>query len=87
MLIKVEYIHRNQFATRAETRLKIATWITDFYNPRRRHSEVAALPPIKFERTISEARACSPAPASPRPRRSRSPELLRPRRPTSRRTT
>ena len=30
-LIKVEYIHRHHFATRAEARLKIATWITDFY--------------------------------------------------------
>ncbi|WP_326793557.1 IS3 family transposase (plasmid) [Streptomyces sp. NBC_00841] len=56
-LIKVEYIHRHQFATRAEARLKIATWITDFYNPRRRHSGAAGLPPIEFERTISEARA------------------------------
>ncbi|WP_326793872.1 IS3 family transposase (plasmid) [Streptomyces sp. NBC_00841] len=56
-LIKVEYIHRNRFATRAEARLKIATWITDFYNPRRRHSGAAGLPPIEFERTISEARA------------------------------
>ena len=33
--IKVEYIHRHRFATRAEARLKIATWITDFYNTRR----------------------------------------------------
>jgi transposase InsO family protein len=56
-LIKVEYIHRHYFATRAEARLKIATWITDFYNPRRRHSAAAGLPPIEFERTISEARA------------------------------
>ncbi|MFV5995048.1 integrase core domain-containing protein [Streptomyces sp. NPDC056231] len=55
--IKGGYIHRNQFATRAEARLKIATWITDFYNPRRRHSGAAGLPPIEFERTISEARA------------------------------
>ncbi|WP_327248626.1 integrase core domain-containing protein [Streptomyces sp. NBC_01320] len=56
-LIKVEYIHRNRFATRAEPRLKIATWITNFYNPRRRHSGAAGLLPIEFERTISEARA------------------------------
>ncbi|MGR8007679.1 IS3 family transposase [Streptomyces hypolithicus] len=56
-LIKVECIHRHQFATRTEARLKIATWITDFYNPRRRHSAAAGLPPIEFERTISEARA------------------------------
>jgi hypothetical protein len=36
--IKVEYVHRHQFRTRTEARLKIATWITDFYNPRRRRS-------------------------------------------------
>lgn len=56
-LIKVEYIHRHHFATRTEARLKIATWITDFYNPRRRHSGAAGLAPIEFERTIREARA------------------------------
>ena len=27
--IKVEYVHRRQFRTRTEARLKIATWITD----------------------------------------------------------
>ncbi|MDK1345333.1 integrase core domain-containing protein [Streptomyces sp. 378] len=43
-LIKVEYIHRRQFATRTEARLKIATWITGFYNPRRRHSAAGGLP-------------------------------------------
>ncbi|WP_405910223.1 integrase core domain-containing protein [Streptomyces sp. NBC_00828] len=55
-LIKVEYIHRSRFATRTEDRLKIATWITGFYNPRRRHSAAGGLPPEKFERIISEAR-------------------------------
>jgi putative transposase len=35
--IRVEYVHRRQFRTRAEARLTIATWITDFYNRRRRH--------------------------------------------------
>ncbi|MGN9907546.1 integrase core domain-containing protein [Phytohabitans sp. LJ34] len=34
-IIKVEYIHRHQFRTRAPARLKIATWIVDFYNTRR----------------------------------------------------
>ncbi|MEU9992904.1 integrase core domain-containing protein [Streptomyces sp. NPDC048045] len=56
-LIKVEYIHRHRFATRTEARLKIATWITGFYNSRRRHSGAAGLPPIEFEQAISEARA------------------------------
>ncbi|MFF7169231.1 integrase core domain-containing protein [Streptomyces pseudovenezuelae] len=43
-LIKVEYIHRRQLAPRAEARLKIATWITGFYNPRRRHNAAGGLP-------------------------------------------
>ncbi|MFE4024492.1 integrase core domain-containing protein, partial [Streptomyces sp. NPDC059101] len=29
--LKVEYVHRQRFRTRAEARIKIATWITDWY--------------------------------------------------------
>lgn len=47
--IKVEYVHRHQFRTRTEARLKIATWITDFYNRRRRHSASDGLSPIDYE--------------------------------------
>ena len=47
--IKVEYVHRRRFATRTEARLKIATWITDFYNTRRRHSAAGGLPPVEPE--------------------------------------
>jgi transposase InsO family protein len=54
--IKVEYIHRHRFATRTEARIKIATWIVDFYNTRRRHSAAGGLPPAEFERIINEAR-------------------------------
>ncbi|MDH6127541.1 hypothetical protein P3T39_004516 [Kitasatospora sp. GP82] len=53
-LIKVEYIRRHQFATRTEARLKIATWISGFYNPRRRHSAAAGLPPVEFETDYRE---------------------------------
>ncbi|MEU6325472.1 integrase core domain-containing protein, partial [Streptomyces sp. NPDC047009] len=31
-VLKVEYVDRRTFATRTEARLKIATWITGFYN-------------------------------------------------------
>ncbi|WP_312897662.1 IS3 family transposase [Kitasatospora kifunensis] len=55
--MKVEYIHRHRFATRTEARLKIATWITDSYNTRRRPSAAGGLPPVDFERIISKARA------------------------------
>ncbi|MEV1328424.1 IS3 family transposase [Micromonospora costi] len=46
--IKVEYVHRRQFRTRTEARLKIATWITDFYNRRRRHSVCDGRSPIDY---------------------------------------
>ncbi|MEU4229124.1 IS3 family transposase [Nonomuraea sp. NPDC026600] len=45
--LKVEYVHRQRFRTRAEVRLKIATWIADFYNVKRRHSANDGLPPVR----------------------------------------
>ena len=54
--VKVEYIHRHRFATRAEARLKISTWIVDFYNLRRRHSTCDGMSPIDYERFMAEAR-------------------------------
>jgi putative transposase len=59
--IKVEYIHRHRFGTRAEARLKIATWIVDFYNARRRHSACDGLSPINYERLMAEARRADAA--------------------------
>ncbi|MEJ8632374.1 IS3 family transposase [Streptomyces sp. MS2.AVA.5] len=54
--IKVEYIHRHRFTTRAEARIKIATWIADFYNARRRHTRAGGLPPAEFEQKIRQQR-------------------------------
>jgi putative transposase len=53
--IKVEYVHRRQFRTRAEARIKIATWITDFYNRRRRHFVCDGRSPIDYERSTARA--------------------------------
>ncbi|MFF7603468.1 IS3 family transposase [Streptomyces mirabilis] len=47
--VKVEYVHRHTFATRAEARIRIATWITDFYNARRLHSVCGFKSPIDYE--------------------------------------
>lgn len=55
-IIKVEYVHRHRFRSRAEARLKIATWIVDFYNTRRRHSACEGMSPIDYERLMAEAR-------------------------------
>ncbi|MBF8194054.1 transposase [Nonomuraea sp. K274] len=59
--LKVEYVHRQRFRTRAEARLKIATWIVDFYNLRRRHSANDGLPPITFEHHMIDKRKASSA--------------------------
>ncbi|WP_328708679.1 IS3 family transposase [Microbispora hainanensis] len=59
--LKVEYVHRQRFQTRAEARLKMATWIVDFYNTRRRHSANDGLPPVTFERQVIEERQSSMA--------------------------
>jgi transposase InsO family protein len=59
--IKVEYIHRQHFRTRAEARLKIATWIVDFYNARRRHSACDGRSPIEYERFMAQARGAEAA--------------------------
>ncbi|WP_220449957.1 IS3 family transposase [Nonomuraea longispora] len=59
--LKVEFVYRHRFRTRAEARLKIATWIADFYNVKRRHSANDGLPPVTFERHMIEKRQASTA--------------------------
>ena len=48
--LKVEYVHRRTFATRTEARMKIATWITGFYNASRLHSVCGFRSPTDYER-------------------------------------
>lgn len=55
-VLKVEFVHRHAYATRAEARIRIATWIAGFYNTRRRHSKAGGLPPVEFERVTQETR-------------------------------
>ena len=59
--LKVEFAHRQSFATRAEARIKISTWITDFYNTTRRHSANGGLASITFEHQMAEKRRASTA--------------------------
>ncbi len=51
--MKVEFVHRHRFATRTEARIRIATWIADFYNTTRRHSANDGLAPIPFEHQMA----------------------------------
>ncbi|MFE4816568.1 integrase core domain-containing protein [Streptomyces sp. NPDC056704] len=49
-VLMVEYVHRRAFATRTEARLKIATWITGFYNTRRLHNVCGYRSPTDYAR-------------------------------------
>ncbi|GAA2638379.1 hypothetical protein GCM10010307_36710 [Streptomyces vastus] len=49
-VLKVEYVHLQHFHSRAETRIKIGTWIADFYNTHRMHSACGFPSPVEFER-------------------------------------
>ncbi|MEU2718784.1 integrase core domain-containing protein, partial [Streptomyces sp. NPDC007205] len=49
-VLKAGYVHRRTFFTRAEARLKIATWITGFYNSLRLHVVCGHRSPIDYER-------------------------------------
>jgi transposase InsO family protein len=61
-IIKVEFIHRRTFATRAQAIVEISGWINGFYNPRRRHGANNNVAPIEFEQYMAAARrAASPA--------------------------
>ena len=54
--IKVEYIHRRHFTTRAEARIKITIWIVDVCNAQRRHSACGGLSPNDYERFMTQLR-------------------------------
>ncbi|WP_272941751.1 DDE-type integrase/transposase/recombinase [Saccharopolyspora spinosa] len=57
--LKVEFVHRHHFATRVEARIKISTWIADFYNTTRRDSTNDGLAPITYEHHMARARTAS----------------------------
>ncbi|XVQ16175.1 integrase core domain-containing protein [Spirillospora sp. CA-255316] len=42
--LKVEFVHRHRSTTSADARIKISTWIADFYNTTRRHTAKRARP-------------------------------------------
>ena len=51
--IKVELVHRRRFDSRAAARTEIGTWISSFYNTRRRHSACGGLSPVDYEKLIN----------------------------------
>lgn len=50
-----ELLSRRTFTTKAEARRAVATWIDQFYNPRRRHSTNQMMSPIDYENQAAAA--------------------------------
>jgi transposase InsO family protein len=48
--LECELLDRCRFKTQAEARRAVFEFIEGFYNPRRRHSSIAYLSPIDYER-------------------------------------
>lgn len=47
--VKTEHYHRHTWATRAQARTSVATWIQTVYNRRRLHSSLNYQTPVEFE--------------------------------------
>ena len=51
--LECELIDRFTFRTKRDARLAVFRWIEAWYNPRRRHSSIARMSPVNFERRNS----------------------------------
>jgi transposase InsO family protein len=47
--LKVEFYYRRTWPTKSQARRKVARWITQVYNARRRHSALGMRTPLEFE--------------------------------------
>ena len=52
--LECELIERRSFQTKAAARMAVFTYIEGWYNPRRRHSGLGRISPVKFERSHAE---------------------------------
>jgi Integrase core domain len=52
--LECELLGRRRFKTQAEARIAVFEFIEGFYNPRRRHSSLGYLSPMKFESQFAE---------------------------------
>jgi putative transposase len=53
--LKVEWVNRLRYATRAQARLDLIDWIEGFYNSKRLHSSIDYRSPAAFERNLQAA--------------------------------
>ncbi len=52
--MKTEFVHHENFMTRAEAILKIFEWIEVFYNRQRLHSPIGYKTPVAFREEIDQ---------------------------------
>ncbi len=50
--LKIERVHRKVYRTRAQARADVFDFIEVFYNPKRRHSTIGYVSPVKFEEAL-----------------------------------
>jgi putative transposase len=62
--LECELLDRRRFKNQAEARMAVFEFIEGFYNPRRRHSSLGYLSPIKFEGQFAET-TLEPGPSEP----------------------
>lgn len=55
--LECELLERTRFPSREAARLVLFEWLETWYNPRRRHSSLAMLAPIEFERRWQQQQA------------------------------
>lgn len=53
--LECELLDRSRFVSREAARTAIFDWLETWYNRRRRHSSLAMLAPLEFERRWQEA--------------------------------
>jgi transposase InsO family protein len=53
--LKVEWVNRLRYATRAQARLDLIDWIEGFYNSKRMHSSIDYWSPAAFENSLRAA--------------------------------
>ncbi|MFV0452468.1 MAG: IS3 family transposase, partial [Propioniciclava sp.] len=51
--LKHEYYHRHVFATIADARRGVYTWIDGWYNARRHHSKIGYISPLQYEAQLA----------------------------------
>lgn len=55
--LKVELVHRENFATRSQAKAAVFEYVEAFYNRHRRHSTLGYLSPIDFENQATQPTA------------------------------